>query len=68
MSDAIEKRHGYCEIVDREVLYIRKRVKNNWLLMLLQLVITGGLWAFFIIHHLSFSEPWTCTICGQKHY
>lgn len=68
MCNDIEERYGYCDVVDRDVLHTRKRVKKNWPLILFQLVITGGLWSLFIVHNISSSAAWRCTVCGRKHY
>ena len=67
----VQQKVMYCDNCKKDTIHIRNATKPNYLLHLLLIIITAGLWIpFFIISLIGgisiTSEPWRCSVCGQK--
>ena len=61
-----------CSICNRDTKHFRNSTKPNWLLHLLLVIITGGLWIVGVVFILMFDielwgEPFVCSVCGEKY-
>ena len=68
----IQQKMIECETCKRKTLHVRNATKPNYLLHLILIIITAGLWIipFLIILFGGInitSEPFTCTICGTQY-